>query len=178
MQLISLRSEPSLIRRKRKQKLVLLLLVQRIPVLVQIRKYCLGCLRSLLRSQTKVLDQGCIFLKVLWKPMGARYGLRTMLTVTEPLLCLVCQSIRTSYEYFPCSYICSSYRYQKQFILLEIKRRITNIALIGLVDIFNCSYASSEIQNKYRPFPPNDYRVSKRRFTALSNIFLLNALNE
>lgn len=60
----------------------------------------------------------------------------------------------------------------------EIKRRITNIALIGLVDIFNCSYASSEIQNKYRPFPPNDYRVSKRRFTALSNIFLLNALNE
>lgn len=30
----------------------------------------------------------------------------------------------------------------------EIKRRITNIALIGLVDIFNCSYASSEIQER------------------------------
>ena len=60
----------------------------------------------------------------------------------------------------------------------EIKRRITNIALIGLVDIFNCSYALSEIQNRNRAFPPNDYWVSKRRFTALSNIFLLNALNE
>ena len=33
-------------------------------------------------------------------------------------------------------------------------------------------------KNGNRAFPPNDYRVSKRRFAALSNIFLLNALNE
>ena len=34
-----------------------------------------------------------------------------------------------------------------------------------------------QMQNSNRA-SPNDYLVSNRRFTALSNIFLLNALNE
>ncbi len=44
---------------------------------------------------------GCISVRVLLKLMVARFGLRTMLMATEPLLCLVCRSIRIYYKTYP-----------------------------------------------------------------------------
>ena len=50
----------------------------------------------------------------------------------------------------------------------------TLVSLVSSTAVMLCLRS----KNRNRVFPPNDYRVSERRFTALSNIFLLNALNE